>query len=124
MIKTDPGGKSILLVGVGLENGLSFPKGHVKPNETPKEAAKREVREETGLQDLTIIKKLGIITRKSTEFTGEVVVKDIHLYLMKSEKFKQLNPEEKCELVLLKNASQRMEFKDESDFLLKCNDDL
>lgn len=34
-------------------------KGGIKPGETPEEAAKREIKEETGLNDVSIIEKLG-----------------------------------------------------------------
>ncbi len=38
---------SVLMVEV--QNGWSFPKGHIEPNETPEETARREVFEETGI---------------------------------------------------------------------------
>lgn len=38
----------VLMVS-GANGGLSFPKGHIEEGETPKEAAEREVREETGI---------------------------------------------------------------------------
>lgn len=41
----------------------SLPKGHVEDNEDLLEAAKREVHEETGLTELTYIKKLGSYSR-------------------------------------------------------------
>lgn len=38
----------VLMVS-GAAGGLSFPKGHIEPGESPKRAAEREVLEETGI---------------------------------------------------------------------------
>ena len=43
---TDRGCMVLLVTGY---NGLSFPKGHIEKNETPEQAAVREVLEETGI---------------------------------------------------------------------------
>jgi bis(5'-nucleosidyl)-tetraphosphatase len=58
-----------------------FPKGHVAPSESELEAARREVREETGLTDFVVLTKLGTIERLSTEDSGEVVTKQVHMFL-------------------------------------------
>lgn len=44
---TDRGCMVLLVTGF---NGLSFPKGHIEENETPEQAAVREVWEETGIR--------------------------------------------------------------------------
>ena len=44
---TDRGCMVLLVAGF---NGLSFPKGHIEENETPEQAAVREVWEETGIR--------------------------------------------------------------------------
>ena len=44
---TDRGWMVLLVTGF---NGLSFPKGHIEENETPEQAAVREVWEETGIR--------------------------------------------------------------------------
>ncbi|WP_130865232.1 NUDIX domain-containing protein [Acidipropionibacterium timonense] len=46
--------------GVPLEEvGVQVPAGTIKPSERPEDAALREAREETGLADLRIVRKLG-----------------------------------------------------------------
>ena len=41
------------------EVGIQVPAGGIRARESPEDAALREVREETGLQDFKIVKKLG-----------------------------------------------------------------
>lgn len=41
------------------EVGIQVPAGSIKPGETPEEAALREAREETGLDNFRIVEKLG-----------------------------------------------------------------
>ena len=55
--------------------------GKIESGETFEQTAIREVTEETGLTELAIIKKLGIIHREATERDGTPVSKDIHMYL-------------------------------------------
>jgi 8-oxo-dGTP pyrophosphatase MutT (NUDIX family) len=45
--------------GPGGQPEVRLPKGHVKPNETLRQAALREAEEETGLTDLKIVSELG-----------------------------------------------------------------
>lgn len=55
-----------------------LPKGHIEKDETIEEAAIREIREETGLKNIKIIKKLGVKERLS--FDGDEY-KTIHYFL-------------------------------------------
>jgi 8-oxo-dGTP pyrophosphatase MutT (NUDIX family) len=58
-----------------------LPKGHVEENESLEQAARREIYEETGLDNIQLIKHLGTIMRESVESNGDVKQKTIHLYL-------------------------------------------
>lgn len=50
------------------KNGTwSLPKGHIKANETPQEAAIREIYEETGMTELKLIKHIGSYTRGTND---------------------------------------------------------
>jgi len=69
----------------------SFPKGHVEENEDLLDAAKREIYEESGVTELNLIEKLGVIERfKISKESGEDKreLKEIHLYLFTTKQVK------------------------------------
>lgn len=95
----------------------SIPKGHINSNESLEQAALREVNEELGLENLLIVKKLGICTRESVEEDGTHVLKEIHVYLMNTVNYTHKTSEEKHEWVPIDIAINKMFFKEESRFL-------
>lgn len=60
---------------------VRLPKGHIDPGETPEDAARREVCEETGYCDVAIVRDLGWATI-AFETHAERVVRDERYYLM------------------------------------------
>lgn len=61
-------GKMILVL---QRNGVwSFPKGGIEEGEARTDAAKREIMEETGVTDLTLVETLGSYTRYSIDAAG------------------------------------------------------
>ncbi|GAA3239898.1 NUDIX hydrolase [Actinocorallia longicatena] len=54
------------------EVGIQVPAGSIKEGETPEEAALREAREETGLSDFKIVRKLGETTYDISPYRYEV----------------------------------------------------
>jgi ADP-ribose pyrophosphatase YjhB (NUDIX family) len=60
-----------------------LPKGHLEPDETPEQAALREVTEETGLQDLDLIERLPTIDWYFRD-RGRLIHKFCHFYLVES----------------------------------------
>jgi 8-oxo-dGTP pyrophosphatase MutT (NUDIX family) len=60
----------------------SLPKGHVEPRETPAEAAKREVEEETGLQKVVVHQEMPATWHTFAKRADQWVLKKTYWYLM------------------------------------------
>ena len=66
---------------------MTFPKGHVEKGESIERTARREVLEETGLDNLRLVRKLGRITITFEDRyvrKGDTVKKDIHYFLFEA----------------------------------------
>ncbi|MBI2633581.1 MAG: NUDIX domain-containing protein, partial [Parcubacteria group bacterium] len=70
-------------------NSWSLPKGHIDKGETPLEAAQREIYEESGIQQLFYIKKLGSYKRyhigKDPRHDDKTELKNITIFLFKTK---------------------------------------
>ena len=93
-------------------NVWDLPKGHIEKNESTESAAVREVEEECGIENSTIIQKL-IITYH-IYFLDGIKLKETHWFLMHSDDSKNLIPqiEEGITEVAFKNNDEiEMAFK-------------
>ncbi len=59
VVKKTPQGTKALVIKDAYGN-YAFPKGHIEESESIVEAAKREIAEEVGIKDLTLIADLGV----------------------------------------------------------------
>jgi 8-oxo-dGTP pyrophosphatase MutT (NUDIX family) len=60
----------------------TIPKGHVEPGEEPKQTAEREIREETGLQEMKVYNWLGKVNFRYRR-NHTLVLMTMHIYLVK-----------------------------------------
>lgn len=82
VFRMDVGQPMFLLIRDSYKN-WGFPKGHIETGEQPEAAALREVREETGLSDLSIRSLVDTIDW-FFRFRGQLIHKVCHFYLMET----------------------------------------
>jgi 8-oxo-dGTP pyrophosphatase MutT (NUDIX family) len=77
----DKGGRLEILLIQDAKNRWTIPKGHVEPDEEPKATAEREIREETGLQEMKVFNWLGKVNFRYRR--GQtLVLMTMHIYLV------------------------------------------
>lgn len=82
VVRRAPDGLRYLLIQDGHRN-WGFPKGHLDDGEGPEDAARREIAEETGLDDLALHDALGRIDWYF-RFRGSLIHKFCHFFLFSS----------------------------------------
>lgn len=87
-------GKLEILLIQDAKNRWTIPKGHVEPNEVPKDTAEREIREETGLQEMKVYHWLGKVHFRYRR-SQTLVLMTMHIYLVQGlGDTNKLNPED------------------------------
>lgn len=76
----DTGEIEILLIQ-DAKNRWTIPKGHVEPNEEPRDTASREIMEETGLQEMKVLNWLGKVNFRYRR-VQTLVLMTMHIYLV------------------------------------------
>jgi ADP-ribose pyrophosphatase YjhB (NUDIX family) len=85
-VVVNPEGRVLLVSQHGTS--WSLPKGHLEGSETPLEAARREIREESGVSRLELVRPLGSYSRHRLGPDGgedRSELKTIHLFLFKTD---------------------------------------
>ncbi|OGL30868.1 hypothetical protein A3F37_00300 [Candidatus Saccharibacteria bacterium RIFCSPHIGHO2_12_FULL_41_12] len=76
------------------KNRWTIPKGHIEKGETAKETAEREIKEETGLKEMTVLGYLGKINFRYRRMTS-LVLMTTEIFLVRAEgDSSNLKPEE------------------------------
>jgi len=79
----------------GGDDAFLFPKGHVENGETDEQAARREISEETGLENLELLGELGTFERYAIKPDGSYntnELKEICMFLFAASKSAELAP--------------------------------
>lgn len=98
-----------------------LPKGHVEKGESDIEAAKREVREETGLEDIGIIGGFKETIKYFFRFEGKNIFKIVVFYLAeaKTEKVKISSEHIGYKWLPYEEALKQLTYKNAKDILKK-----
>lgn len=76
------------------KNRWTIPKGHVEVDEEPRQTAEREIREETGLQEMKVLNWLGKVNFRYRR-NHTLVLMTMHIYLVQAQgDTNSLNPED------------------------------
>ena len=77
-----PGQVEVLLIQ-DAKNRWTIPKGHVEPNEEPRQTAEREIQEETGLKEMKVLNWLGKVNFRYRR-NQTLVLMTMHIYLVQA----------------------------------------
>jgi 8-oxo-dGTP pyrophosphatase MutT (NUDIX family) len=100
-----------------------FPKGHIEKGEDEIETVKREVKEETGLEDIKIVDGFRETIKYFFKWKGENVLKFVTFYLAKANEKKVKISFEHIgfEWLSFKEALERLTFKNSKEILKKAH---
>src|SRR3989338_5877157 len=95
VFRRNPKSNSIeILLIQDAKNRWTIPKGHIEKGETAKETAEREIKEETGLKEMTVLGYLGKINFRYRRMTS-LVLMTTEIFLVRAEgDSSNLKPEE------------------------------
>lgn len=91
--RNSEGQPEILLIQ-DAKNRWTIPKGHVEPGEEPGATAEREIREETGLQQMEVYSELGKVNFRYRRMDA-LILMTMHIWLVEGKgETNKLDPEE------------------------------
>ncbi len=105
-------------------NYWDFPKGHIEPQERTEETARREIKEETGLQDIEIIPGFRETIKYFFRWKEKNILKFVTFYLVETvtEKIKISSEHMGYKWLPYEEAIEQLSFKNAKEILKKAND--
>jgi 8-oxo-dGTP pyrophosphatase MutT (NUDIX family) len=117
----DKDNKVEILLIQDAKNRWTIPKGHVEPGEEPRQTAEREIKEETGLQEMDVLSWLGKVNFRYRR-VSTLVLMTMHIYLVHARgKTNELKPEEWLNGIKwfpVNDALDKMEYEDINKLML------
>lgn len=77
-------GQVEILLIQDAKNRWTIPKGHIESDEEPRQTAEREIREETGLQEMNVLNWLGKVNFRYRR-NHTLVLMTMHIYLVQAK---------------------------------------
>ena len=101
-----------------------FPKGNIEANEKDEDTIKREVKEETGIKDIKIIKDFKEKLHYFYKLKGKLISKEVVFYLAetKTAKIKLSFEHVGYKWLPFKEALEKLTFKNAKDILKKADE--
>ena len=122
--------KGEVLVVNQNNNSWSLPKGHIDPGESPLEAARREIEEESGVSKIELIRELGTYERYKiglggNEDVSEFKVLTFFLFRTAQTRLKPLDPENpEARWVKKEEVAKLLTHPKDRDFFLEIMEEL
>jgi 8-oxo-dGTP pyrophosphatase MutT (NUDIX family) len=116
-------GRPVYLLIRDRNGNWGFPKGHLESGEQPVAAAVREVREETGLENLRLHEPIASI-RWTFSWRGALIRKRCHFYLMETADERvvpQADEVAECRWMTVTDAAKKIRFKNARNVLRRAD---
>ena len=112
-----------LLLGFKRRNIWCLPKGLIEPGESEIDAATREVREETGVNSLKLVDKIGVI-RYQFGYRDKRFDKTVHFFLFETDQVETTvgTEHDMYSWLLYDKAILALSYPNERDILEKANE--
>jgi 8-oxo-dGTP pyrophosphatase MutT (NUDIX family) len=108
----------ILLVRHAHTDAWSFPKGHMRPGETPLATALREIKEETGFATLDLLCELGSYERPTRQNPSATKLLSLFLFTTAGEATSATAPDiGECKWFSLADAIKKLHYPEDAEFL-------
>ena len=116
-------GEPLYLLMSNPHGTWEFPKGHVMKGESDEEAALREVKEETGLKRLKIIKGFNCTIKYTFRRNGRLIKKTVKYFLMETRPGSIMLSDEHIAFMWLpyEEAIKRLNYKNARRVLSEAN---